>query len=223
MWIALLELETPFTHEIIDLSRKPSEFLRLSEVASGGRDKSQVPLLEVGGEVVCESLDIVRLLGKDTRLLPAQGQGHIEPFIDVWTNQVEPAYYELLRAPSEQLAQARRYPLLQALSEVENRLLVRQGFGSGEADGPFLCDDFSLAEAVAAPWAERMLSMLPYWRALDLPLLMQQVGLDRTHRWLSAVAERPSVVQSSAGVEEMARASRRYYVEHVSPGAPGAL
>ena len=39
---------------------------------------AQVPLLEIGDQVVCESLDIVRLLGKDTRLLPPQGDGHIE-------------------------------------------------------------------------------------------------------------------------------------------------
>ena len=57
-----------------------------------------------------------------------------------------PAYYELLRAPSEQQAQARRYPLLQALSELENLLLTRQGFGDDEAESPFLCDEFSLAE-----------------------------------------------------------------------------
>ena len=64
-------------------------------------------------------------------------------------NQVVPAYYELLRAPNEQQAQARRYPLLQALSELENLLLTRQGVGTAEEpfpSGPFLCDDFSLAE-----------------------------------------------------------------------------
>ena len=60
--------------------------------------------------------------------------------------QVVPAYYELLRAPSEQQAQARRYPLLQALSELENLFLTRQGFGDDEAESPFLCDEFSLAE-----------------------------------------------------------------------------
>jgi len=49
------------------------------------------------------------------------------------------------------------------------------------------------------------------------------VGLDRTQRWLLAVAARPSVAQSSAGAEEMALAARKYYVEHVSPGAPGVL
>ena len=68
VWIALLELETPFTHQIIDLADKPSEFLRLSELASGSKDKSTVPLLETGtGEVVSESLDIVRLLGRAAR------------------------------------------------------------------------------------------------------------------------------------------------------------
>jgi len=223
VWIALLELETPFTHEIIDLADKPSEFLRLSELASGGKGKSTVPLLEMGEDVVSESLDIVRLLGKDTSLLPKQGDYHIEPFITHWVEQVVPAYYELLRAPSEQQAQARRYPLLQALSELENLFLTRQGFGDDEAESPFLCDEFSLAEVVAAPWAERMLLMLPHWRAFELTGLIQSVGLDRTHRWLLAVAARPSVVQSSAGAEEMALASRKYYVEHVSPNAPGVL
>ena len=85
MWITLLELETPFTHELIDLSSKPDEFLALSEKAGG---TAKVPLLEVGESVVSESLDIVRLLGKDSRLLPAQGVGHIEPFIDAWVGQV---------------------------------------------------------------------------------------------------------------------------------------
>jgi len=223
VWIALLELETPFTHEIIDLADKPSEFLRLSELASGGKGKSTVPLLEMGEDVVSESLDIVRLLGKDTSLLPKQGDDHIEPFITHWVEQVVPAYYELLRAPSEQQAQARRYPLLQALSELENLFLTRQGFGDDQAESPFLCDEFSLAEVVAAPWAERMLVMLPHWRAFELTGLVQSVGLDRTRSWLLAVAARPSVVQSSAGAEEMARASRKYYVEYVSPNAPGVL
>ena len=68
-----------------------------------------------------------------------------------------------------------------------------------------------------------MLVMLPHWRAFELTGLVQSVGLDRTRSWLLAVAARPSVVQSSAGAEEMARASRKYYVEYVSPNAPGVL
>jgi len=76
VWIALLELETPFTHEIIDLADKPSEFLRLSELASGGKGKSTVPLLEMGEDVVSESLDIVRLLGKAAM---SKGPGSQQP------------------------------------------------------------------------------------------------------------------------------------------------
>lgn len=65
--------------------------------------------------------------------------------------------------------------------------------------------------------------MLPHWRAVDVGALCSQQGLGRTAAWLDAVASRPSVVASSAGADEMIAASRRYYVSHVSPGAPGTL
>ena len=54
-------------------------------------------------------------------------------------------------------------------------------------------------------------------RPLVFPLPAQR------HAWSDAVLERPSVRKTSAGVEEMARAARRYYVEYVSPGAAGVL
>jgi len=86
-----------------------------------------------------------------------------------------------------------------------------------------LGSQFSLAECVAAPWAERMILMLPYWRGLSVLDLCQQSGCPRTAAWLEAVAARPSVAATSAGEREMARAARQYYVTHVSPGAPGEL
>lgn len=82
---------------------------------------------------------------------------------------------------------------------------------------------FSLAEVVAAPWAERILLMLPYWRAIDPLRLCEVNGLKLTGKWLQATAARRSVVATSAGGVEMARASRLYYVDYVSPGAPGTL
>jgi len=82
---------------------------------------------------------------------------------------------------------------------------------------------FSLAEVVAAPWVERILLMLPHWRAIDACRLCESQGLLATRDWLVAVSQRPSVVETSAGEAEMARAARRYFVTHVSPGAPGVL
>jgi len=63
--------------------------------------------------------------------------------------------------------------------------------------------------------------MLPYWRGIDTLLLCKQYGLKRTAAWLQAVAARPSVIATSAGQSEMARASKLYYVSYVSPNAPG--
>jgi len=68
---------------------------------------------------------------------------------------------------------------------------------------------------------ERILLMLPYWRGVDVLALCRGHGLTRTAAWLQAVAARPSVRATSAGEAEMARASKRYYVTHASPQAPG--
>ena len=79
---------------------------------------------------------------------------------------------------------------------------------------------FSLAECVAAPWVERMLVMLPYWRSVNLVELCRQQSLTRTASWLQAVASRPSVLSTTAGEAAMAKAATAYYVSFVSPGAP---
>lgn len=68
-----------------------------------------------------------------------------------------------------------------------------------------------------------MSCMLPHWRAFDIEVLCEQNGLMRTRDWIRAVLSRESVVESAATVEEMARASRLYYVSYVSPGAVGSL
>ena len=68
-----------------------------------------------------------------------------------------------------------------------------------------------------------MLLMLPHWRNIDVLSLCQAYGLVRTKAWLLAVARHPSVTLTSAGKEEMVRASRLYYVSYVSPAAPGVL
>jgi hypothetical protein len=64
--------------------------------------------------------------------------------------------------------------------------------------------------------------MLPYWRAIDPLALCSSHGLTRTAVWLQAVTSRPSVIKTSAGEAEMARASKLYYVNYATPGSKGA-
>jgi len=68
-----------------------------------------------------------------------------------------------------------------------------------------------------------MATMLPFWRNTDVSRLMATNGLILTDRWMRAILERPSVLQTSAGKKEMVAASRKYFVNYVSPGAPGTL
>lgn len=114
----------PFEHKLIDLARKPAEFTALYARAAGAGATAKVPLLDLAGEhPIAESLDIARhvaeRLGGDA-LLPAAPE--VEGFISLWTERVETAYYDVLRAQSEPEARRARAALLEALALVEDRL-----------------------------------------------------------------------------------------------------
>lgn len=118
-----------FTHELIDLSRKPAEFLELSRAA--GAPRGQVPLLEIEGDVIVESEVIVRRIATSfstgVNLAPAGSSGqHVEAFIALWSGCVESAYYDVLRASSESKVGAATAGLLSALADVETALWARR-------------------------------------------------------------------------------------------------
>ena len=119
-WIALLEAKVPFQHEIIDLKRKPAEFLELSPTGL-------VPLLQLeDGSVVTESVPVARriatALDKSGRLMPGEAASRIDSFCQHWTAKVEPAYYDILRAGSEPQVHVATAAFVSTLSQVEKRL-----------------------------------------------------------------------------------------------------
>ena len=211
----------PFEHKIIDLKQKPADFLRLSPTGL-------VPLLELDdGTVVSESVVVARHIAvtfdQHAQLLPPSDQPLVDDFVKFWSSRVEPAYYEILKASSEAQVQIAVDAFRRVLVQVDERL--RSGWDGeppSDAATPFLLGErFSLAEAVAAPWVERMLLMLPYWRKIDAVELCEESGCARTAAWLRAVATRPSVEETSAGEAEMARAAKLYYVDYATPGCRG--
>ena len=213
----------PFQHELIDLSRKPAEFLELSPTGL-------VPLLQLDdGSLVTESVPVARCIATTfdahVQMLPPADAPAIDSFVSMWTGDVEPAYYSVLRAGSEPKARFATACFTEQLAKVEQCLFACRMRDTGcceDKSAAFLLgEQFSFGEAVAAPWVERMLLMLPYWRGVDTLKLCEAHGLERTSRWMQAVAMRPSVQRSSAGEDEMVRASKLYYVEHASPGTRG--
>lgn len=108
------------------MQAKPAEFLQLHASLPGG-GTAQVPLLEIGREVIIESETIVRVIadvfpGNCNGLLPAAERAHVDRFIRLWVDTVEVRYYDLLRASNEQEAKFREAAFVGALVEVENVL-----------------------------------------------------------------------------------------------------
>lgn len=84
---------------------------------AGGRAK--VPLLEAGGRVLVESIDIARDLARNSRLYPPGDAALIDGFIKQWCGDVEGAYYSVLRAESETQARSALAGLISALARLE--------------------------------------------------------------------------------------------------------
>ena len=120
-WIALLETQTKFEHALIDLRNKPEQCLALSPTA-------KVPLLELDdGTAISESVGIARHIAHTYKadkvdLLPASRAPEIDSFVELWTQRVEPAYYAVLGAESEDEARFACVGLMESLQAVEDRL-----------------------------------------------------------------------------------------------------
>jgi glutathione S-transferase len=117
----LVETRTPFEHVIIDLSRKPADFLELSPTG-------MVPLLQLDdGTLVTESVPVSRRIATefaDQRLLPPRDAPTIDGFVSLWTSSVEPAYYEILRAETEPQARFACAGYIESLAAVEELLFA---------------------------------------------------------------------------------------------------
>ena len=100
-WLAF---ET-FQHELIDLARKPPEFLELHASVKPG-ETAKVPL-ELDGRVIVESVDVARAVCDGTPLYPPGEAACIDDFVAHWST-VERAYYAVLSASSEHAVAVRR-------------------------------------------------------------------------------------------------------------------
>ena len=112
----------PFKHELIDLQRKPADFLELSPTGL-------VPLLQLDdGSITTESIPISRKIAttfdEHVQLLPPPEAPDVDGFVQFWTQSVEPAYYDVLRAETEPQARFATACLLEKLNLVEERLFA---------------------------------------------------------------------------------------------------
>jgi len=160
----------------VDLADKPPELLALNPPAGA------VPVLQVDGEVIPESLVILQYLEDRFPAVPLlppapAARARARLLADRVTGAIGVAGYKLLRgAPEER-------PAAEAA--------VRDGLRAFEPQVPeagFLVGDFSLADLAIAPFVAR----------LPAHLRGEALGLPRLARWEAAVFARPSVARQTA-------------------------
>lgn len=194
----------------VDLQNKSREFQELYARANplpGARAK--VPLLEVtpsdGDAVfVTESLVVAEYVaekfgsgGGAAALLPesAEDRAASRLFTELCGGAF--GYVAVLRAPEGE----RRDAAVRALRE---GLAGADAFLQRHGSAPFLLGTrFSLAEANAAPFVQRMCAALPAYGALDPLDLCDEMGLEHLRRWMEAVLARPSVVRTGVPRERL--------------------
>lgn len=102
--------------------------------------------------------------------------------------------FSFLGAKSE-AALAKGYAkLLGGLQSVENCLNL---YGNEEGGSFLFGGNYTLAEALTAPFVIRQVANFPVHRGVDVIESAERAGFDRCARWMKAVLERPSSVNTT--------------------------
>lgn len=197
----MLEKDVEFDTVKVDLQDKSEEFIAVYGKANPNVNaRAKVPVLEHNGNTIVESLVVVEYVSdafpSGTRLMPDNASGRAAARLSVELSPFN--YFNILRAGDDQ-AKA------DALSDLKTNLAGFDAFlqQANRGAGPFLLEDFSLAECALAPFVQRACILLPHFAQVDLLETCTYTGLDRLAAWIEAVLERPSVIASGVPSEAM--------------------
>ena len=202
MAISLAEKGLAHDRRLVDLQNKPADFVAVYERACADTSsRAKVPILEVGECALVESLLICDYLED---LAPRPNEDPLERALArLWASRFSEClpYVAVLKADEGSEEEAAAMEKLKDGMRALDRFLRDHG----RHDGPYLLDDFSLAESCTSPFAQRFVVCMPGLRpALGDPFAMLEAeGCDRLAQWMRAVSQRPSCVQSLPPDEEL--------------------
>jgi len=207
--VAISLREHSFTHEVemVDLQDKPANFTSLYTVACADETaRAKVPVLEVGDDVLIESMVICEYLDEMANSeVAAIDKANARLFAAL----AQPALsmIPILKAEPGSLEEEK------AVQDVCDKLIALDRYLENHAssDGPFLLgQSFSIAECALAPFAQRFATVLPGLRPdLDPYALISDRGLARLGVWLKAVTNRDSCVATLPPAKELVQSYSR--------------
>jgi glutathione S-transferase len=203
----------------------------VAAAALGGEEEEEEPAVALIESDICAQYIAERWAARGTALLPrgAAARARMRLFVGVFMESLAPCMLGMISVPRDEEGVERElHKLLGGLRAVE-LCLAKHGGGGG--DGHFFFGaQYSLAEALTAPFVVRMQAQLATHRGLDigggnaggkgegaaaatsaLPLCAA-LQLPRLQRWWAAVHARPSTVRTTP-----APASLRTLAPYVRP------
>jgi glutathione S-transferase len=140
---------------------------------------------------------------RGTKLSPddPMADSQMNLFIQMFMEQIASLNFTLMAAPTADMIEKLFSSLLKGLKTVDIALCQH-----GDARGDFfLGAQYSLAEALTAPFVVRMLANLPHHRGIDVLHICDKMEMPRLKRWLLAVQARPSTVTTTPSHESLVR------------------
>ena len=169
--------------------------------------RAKVPILEVGAEgdegyfALIESEVVARFIAREwpehgTQLIPPSpaDEALMNLFVTVFMEEVSGLSFSFLGAKSDEAVGKGYEKLLGGLQSVENCLNVH---GNEEGGSFFFGGQYTLAEALTAPFVIRMSANFPVHRGVDIIENCERAGFDRCARWIQAVLARESSIAST--------------------------
>ena len=201
MAIALNERNIPHEKCLVDLQNKPENFTSTYARASPARAK--VPVLEVGDDVLVESMVILEYLDRESAADPIVRASERLLAAELPKSF---GYISVLKEEEGSEAEATAIETLVDSLKSADALLRTHARG----DGPFVGDAFGHVEEAAAPFACRLTRLLPALRPQhSIDAMLTEHKLDRLKAWLDAVTDRPSCTSTMPTKEEMVDSSKK--------------
>ena len=202
-----VEKKLPFEEVIVDLGNKSAPFIDIyRDTHPDPLARAKVPILELGEpgsagySKLVESGVVTQFIEKKwgdrgQKLSPDDPvkDAAMNLFIQMFMESVATLNFTIMAAPTPETIEKLYKSLVKGMKTLDNTL-NQHGDSSGDY---FLGEQFSLAEAMTAPFVVRMLANLPHHRGLGLLEICDKMELPRLKSWLLAVQARPSLVKTT--------------------------
>lgn len=189
-------------------------------IATDSNATAKVPIIEVGD---AGSADYMKMIesgvvtdfiaqywrGQGPDLLPKEPwkEAKMRYFVQIFMETFQRANMAFMTASSESAVKVEYKKLLDGMHSVDETL-KRHGEQGAGPDAPFFFGtQYTVAEAMTAPFVVRMQAMFKEHRDVDLAAHCDQLGFTALSKWWKGVMERPSTLLTTPhldGLKQMA-------------------